>query len=250
MGNFYGYIYLTRNEINGKIYIGQHKSQCYDEKYYGSGKVLISAINKYGKENFSNKIIQIANSKFELDILEKAYIKIYNSGNRDIGYNIAIGGEGGNLIEYKTEEEKINIYEKMIETRKRLGIGVGENNPMYHSGIEGRHPRTGVKLTQETKDKISKSLMGHIPWNKGLHQQKSERDLVFDKVSHYLSISYPAIRATHNNGEVYYFKNKKDAEEYYKCSIKYSIKHNTPNKLGILFEKIDKELYLKMNGKL
>lgn len=37
----YGYIYITRNLINKKIYIGKHKSEKYDSSYYGSGKLSL-----------------------------------------------------------------------------------------------------------------------------------------------------------------------------------------------------------------
>lgn len=42
----YGYIYKTTNLINGKIYIGQHKSEEYDSSYYGSGKKILRALKK------------------------------------------------------------------------------------------------------------------------------------------------------------------------------------------------------------
>lgn len=34
----YGYIYLTENKIDGKKYIGMHKSSTFDHTYYGTGK--------------------------------------------------------------------------------------------------------------------------------------------------------------------------------------------------------------------
>lgn len=40
----YVYVYITTNLINGKRYIGQHRSNILDEKYLGSGKLLKNAI--------------------------------------------------------------------------------------------------------------------------------------------------------------------------------------------------------------
>lgn len=37
----YGYIYLTTNLLNNRMYIGKHKSDIYDKSYYGSGKILL-----------------------------------------------------------------------------------------------------------------------------------------------------------------------------------------------------------------
>lgn len=44
----YGYVYQTINLINGKKYIGKHKSNVFDESYKGSGVYLSRAIKKYG----------------------------------------------------------------------------------------------------------------------------------------------------------------------------------------------------------
>lgn len=54
----YGYIYITENLVNNKKYIGLHKSAEFDRKYIGSGTLLRKAINKYGIENFSCKVLQ------------------------------------------------------------------------------------------------------------------------------------------------------------------------------------------------
>ena len=45
-------IYKITNTINSKIYIGKHKCDDLDDGYFGSGKRLWIAINKYGLENF------------------------------------------------------------------------------------------------------------------------------------------------------------------------------------------------------
>lgn len=67
----YGYIYKTTNLINNKIYIGQHKSDRFDESYFGSGKLLKQAIQKYGKENFIVIMLDICDSKQLMDHKEQ-----------------------------------------------------------------------------------------------------------------------------------------------------------------------------------
>lgn len=83
-------IYKTTNLINGKIYIGQTKNKY---KYIGSGNIIKKAIKKYGFNNFKFEIIIEGDFNKELtDHLEKHYIRLYNSTNNKIGYNISEGG--------------------------------------------------------------------------------------------------------------------------------------------------------------
>jgi len=48
-------IYLITNLKNSKQYIGREKH--YNSNYYGSGKLIIEAIKKYGKQNFRKEIL-------------------------------------------------------------------------------------------------------------------------------------------------------------------------------------------------
>lgn len=90
----YYYIYLTTNLINGKQYIGQHKGKLKDS-YFGSGKNILKAINKYGKENFSKDILQICQSREEADYWEKFYIELFKAIENNNFYNLQEGGTGG-----------------------------------------------------------------------------------------------------------------------------------------------------------
>ena len=48
----YNYVYITTNLINKNFYIGKHSTDNLNDGYLGSGKCLLAAIKKYGKENF------------------------------------------------------------------------------------------------------------------------------------------------------------------------------------------------------
>ena len=86
----YGYIYLTINTINKRMYIGKKQSEQYDPTYYGSGKVIKQAIQKYGIENFNNVI------------LDTKFVEIYDALEEDIK---SITGviESGLFMEYPIE---------------------------------------------------------------------------------------------------------------------------------------------------
>ena len=114
----YGYIYKTTNLKNNKIYIGKHAKSEYDPTYLGSGILLKRAISKYGKENFINEIIDVAESLEELNIKEINYISEYRELYGENCYNIADGGDGGNNFINKSENEMLEFKEKMTKINK------------------------------------------------------------------------------------------------------------------------------------
>lgn len=85
-------IYKTTNQVNGKIYVGQHFTSA-DDGYLGSGKILKQAIKKYGKENFVRESIEFCNPD-TLDEREVYWIDALSATNTEIGYNISLGGNG------------------------------------------------------------------------------------------------------------------------------------------------------------
>jgi hypothetical protein len=62
-----GVIYKTTNLINKKIYIGKRiftKDKFFRNKYYGSGKLLKEAINKYGLGSFNREVLEEVDNEF------------------------------------------------------------------------------------------------------------------------------------------------------------------------------------------
>jgi hypothetical protein len=70
----YFIIYKTTNIINGKYYIGKHKTNDLNDGYLGSGKLLKRAIKKYGTENFHREILHHCKSDEEMNLLEKILV--------------------------------------------------------------------------------------------------------------------------------------------------------------------------------
>ncbi len=134
-GLFVGYIYVFRNKINEKIYIGKtielYTLRFNEHKYNAFTKLtktyFYNALRKYGWDNFDRFVIyqtNYNNSKKEIDKIicekEKFYINLFRSDCSDYGYNLTSGGDG--ICGYKFSEE---TKTKMSLTRS------GENHWHY-----------------------------------------------------------------------------------------------------------------------
>lgn len=62
-------VYRTTNLVNGKFYIGVHKTKNPNDSYLGSGSAFRKAVDKYGSENFKKEVLFIFDN--EQDMLSK-----------------------------------------------------------------------------------------------------------------------------------------------------------------------------------
>jgi group I intron endonuclease len=151
MASFQGTIYLTTNQINGKIYIGQ--TYINKKGYIGSGKFLKKAIKKYGKNNFTRTILRNnVDSLQELNFWEDFYIKLFDSRNLEIGYNIVPGGSKGGFNHTPETIEKIRIRSNQQDNKLRIR----EIQQLAAKARIGKHHSTEVKL------QIVKSKFGSL----------------------------------------------------------------------------------------
>ena len=142
----YGFIYMTHNMVNGKKYIGQKRiaSQYPWQNYLGSGKTLIKAIDKYGRDNFYKDIIDVCSNQEELDRREQYWIQYYDAVKSDMFYNISAGGAGSNFWGGASEEEKRLFSEKE-----------------YASSLKGEDSPLALMTNAQAEEIIRLLLLGH-----------------------------------------------------------------------------------------
>lgn len=170
----FGVIYKTTNLLNGMIYIGKHEGE-FNHTYLGSGNLIIKAIKKYGKKNFSVKEIVSCNSEEDLNATEIRLIRLHRKllGSFRL-YNIAEGGEGGRgtLVGGRhTLESKLKMgksHKGCTAWNKGLKLSdlgyVSPSKGQKHSEARKRKNSEGHKgLSYPTRGKNSKPA-----WNKGL----------------------------------------------------------------------------------
>jgi hypothetical protein len=156
-------IFKITNLINSKIYIG--KSSNDRTQYFGSGKAIKAAIEKYGKHNFTKEILDTANTLSELNSKEKYWISKYRSYDPLIGYNRSLGGDGN--WEHMTDEAKEQRYKNQLKTFKsdEFRQKKRENTLSYYSNPENKEAQSKrikeayFKLSSNQQEKIKKRLL-------------------------------------------------------------------------------------------
>lgn len=124
-----GEIYILKNKINNKVYIGQ-TTQGSKVRFKQHLKLLKSnqtqlihkAIKKYGKENFYYEVLYENIDNYEqLNKLEEECILKYNSLTSN-GYNMCPGGQKYRRTSIKFDADEINeiidLYNNGYSTRK------------------------------------------------------------------------------------------------------------------------------------
>lgn len=109
-----GYIYKITNIINNKIYIGQTRKTI-EERFQAhinkakqhTNRYLYDAMNKYGYDNFIPSEIEECDDNL-LDEREIYWIAYYNTTNKQYGYNMTIGGGGGDTWTNNPNKEEIS----------------------------------------------------------------------------------------------------------------------------------------------
>lgn len=152
----YGSIYIIKNKINDKVYIGQ-TTQAVDERFKQHCKpsehkrhkyTLYRAMTKYGVGNFYYEIIEDNIPVEKLDAKEIYYIDKYNSYVKNNGYNSTKGGDG-RLINKIQDIEYV-----IVEIRKgRFISDISKEIGVHPYTITRCLRRYGIKNSSELRPK-------------------------------------------------------------------------------------------------
>lgn len=226
--NSYGIIYKLTNKTNGKCYIGQttninKRINNYKRLECKRQPKLYNALKKYGFDNFLFELFDTADEQETLNFLEESYILCFDS--IQFGYNDKEGGATGK----RSDETKAKISKahkgKIVseETRRKISLArtgkklskehkkkislatSGIKNPMYgkkriisettidkcrRASSGSNNPRFGIKMSNETKQKISKANKGKLSGINNPMYGKHHSDETKQKIrKHHSSIS-------------------------------------------------------------
>lgn len=163
----YGIVYRVTNRINGKTYIGQtvhdltirwRDGHLSSSRTNRSNMVIAKAINKYGVDAFEVVEIDRADSRAELDYLERYWIRFHDSMNAKHGYNLKEGGANGRMRQ--------DVIDRIAATKR--GVPLPPHHPFHikgvRRGIAGEFKKgqpaynKGIALTTEQRKQISVTL--------------------------------------------------------------------------------------------
>jgi group I intron endonuclease len=176
------HVYCITNTVNGKIYIGQHVGD--DLEWYLRQNVcrairrntakphLFSAIRKYGADKFVIRSLVCPIDKDQMSKLEIFFIRVLETRDREIGYNLTDGGDGqhGNGKPHTEEWKKNNSRLHKGRKKPPRSLEWRAKQSQIQSGKPKseefkkhlREVRTGWKFSDQTKERISKALTGRV----------------------------------------------------------------------------------------
>ena len=148
---------------NNKVYIGITQQE--PEKRWKNGfgydshqELMKKAIKKYGWENIKHEILFKKLTKKEACEKEIELIALYDSTNKQKGYNISKGGEGTIGVKPTMESKEKNRIAHLdkkasLETRRKIS----ESNKGKHNKKISEEQK--IKISEKTKEAMSNPLL-------------------------------------------------------------------------------------------
>lgn len=158
----YGYVYkVTTSE--GDTYVGKHRSEKFDERYFGKGRRIKDYIKAHGKDRINREVLCWANSESELTELETKMIRKHNPTMNLMKESF----EGfGYINRNRLNGTPMKGRPHSEETKKRIAESVKR--------FLKEHPEKIKPMTEEQKKKMSEFRKGKPSPAKGKTWKLSE----------------------------------------------------------------------------
>jgi group I intron endonuclease len=170
-------IYKVTNTINNKVYIGQtiqsinqRQIAHYKKARLGSQTNFHRALLKYDKAHFMWEQVVRVNDKNTLNELEQFYISKFDSYKN--GYNMTVGGDGGDTISNKSIEQKKNQGAKKGNIPWNLGID------MKKLGYNFDNRKSRSKFTERQKEAHSEKIKSSEKYLNGIKTRKPAKQVI------------------------------------------------------------------------
>jgi len=226
-------IYLIKNILNNKIYVGssvnidkrwkEHKNHLKERKHHSV--LLQRAWDKYGEQSFLFEILEEVSNPEHLLAYEQVYLDYYKSYEIDRGYNICKIA-GSHLGIKRSEETRKKLSEaaknRNEETRKKLreaNVGKKHSEQTKQKLREVRQnlsEETRKKLSEaaknrneETRKNMSEAQKGKVPWNKGKQTSDQTKSILSERKE---KTKKKVEKICPETGIVVEYKSLKDAE--------------------------------------
>lgn len=226
-------VYKTTNLITGKFYVGMTALD--KPSYLGSGLLLKRAIKKYGKHNFTREILEECDSKEMLCERERYWIEKLKA--RELGYNLAEGGEGFSI------GHEVSAGVRMIASKTHKGKTISDEHKKkcsdFMKNFDGysdqwieqqhasgeNHPMYGKQHSDETKMKMSEAHLKNPTkyWEGKTMSEETKRKISEANIGKTHTAEYR--ESVTGTGNPFYGKKHSDAT---KEKISLSRKNKTP----------------------
>jgi hypothetical protein len=173
-------VYKTTNKVNGKFYIGVHKTSNPFDDYYGSGKFLKRAVAKYGIENFEKEILAIFEIPEDAYAMEAELVtfELIESGQC---YNLKEGGKGG--FDHLNSGNDEHIARCKLGFQKQHQIMLEKYGENYKSILMKEHHKNNPEQRKHFINALKKgraTLDEKYPdgiWKGKKHKEESKRKI-------------------------------------------------------------------------
>jgi group I intron endonuclease len=167
-----GCVYIATCLSTEKYYIGKtikslnsrwsdHKSESKSSR--DGCTYFHKAIRKYGKENFIVEKLYESENDEDLKNIEMLWIRLLNSQESDIGFNLTAGGDGNSN---PSEDRRKQMRDQMLGNTFRLGL-VPSNKGIPHSPEQIRKLKDNYWEKRQNADDIKNMLRSQTGNRKG-----------------------------------------------------------------------------------